>query len=235
MSSRNNRQRTSAPAADTPLDSGGGGNPQDNSSPQSQPLSFTVPTDLVDLPSRGQYYPSGHPLCGVDAIEMRHMTAREEDLLVSQTLIEKGVAIDRLLRNLVVDPNIDLGDLLTGDKNALIVAARISGYGPEYETALKCPACDVQQDFEFDLSQGFHAGAVGDKDELNEALEDVQVTDHGTFLIELPRCSHTVEVRLLTARQEEEIETRFSVIQFIDGHLEGTYYWSLRRNGQSNG
>ena len=89
------------------------------------------PTEMVTLPSKGLLYPEGNPLKKGE-IEMKYMTAREEDILTNQNLIENGTVIDKLLQSLIVTP-IDYGDLLIGDKNAVLVAARILGYGKDYE------------------------------------------------------------------------------------------------------
>ena len=89
------------------------------------------PTEMVTLPSKGLLYPEGSPLKKGE-IEMKYMTAREEDILTNQNLIENGTVIDKLLQSLIVTP-IDYGDLLIGDKNAVLVAARILGYGKDYE------------------------------------------------------------------------------------------------------
>ena len=104
-------------------------------------LSYVTPTEFVELPSRGQFYPADHPLHGKDVIEMRYMTAKDEDILTSPALLKKGIAIDRLLQNLVVDNNINPNNLLIGDKNAILLAARISGYGEEYPVTLQCNSC----------------------------------------------------------------------------------------------
>ena len=106
-----------------------------------QLLSFTRPTEFVDLPSKGLLYPVGHPLHGVETLEIKYMTAKEEDILTSKTLIRKGLVIDRLIRSVLVDQTIDPDDILIGDKNALILAIRITGYGESYETEISCPAC----------------------------------------------------------------------------------------------
>ena len=82
------------------------------------PLEFVAPTELVDIPSKGLLYPADHPLHGKEEIEIRYMTAKEEDILTSKTLLKKGVAIDRFLQNIIVDKNIKVNDLLIGDKNA---------------------------------------------------------------------------------------------------------------------
>jgi len=92
---------------------------------------FKLPTEVVELPSKGLLYPEGHPLAS-GTIEMKYMTAREEDILTNQNYIAKGMVIDKLLQSLIVT-KFDYNDLLVGDKNAILVAARILGYGADYE------------------------------------------------------------------------------------------------------
>ena len=134
------------------------------------------------------------------------MTAKEEDILASESLIRKGVAIDRMLQSLLIDNNLKVKDLLVGDKNALTVAARITGYGTEYTTRVTCPACNTVQEFEFDLDEQTTTGAAFDREELNEKLEGVEMTSNGTFLVELPKSSLTVELKMLTGADEEKLE-----------------------------
>ena len=90
------------------------------------------PSEIVDLPSKGLLYDKESPLAS-GTIEMKYMTAKEEDILTNQNYIERGVVIDKLLQALIVDKSIDYNSLLIGDKNALLVAARILGYGKDYE------------------------------------------------------------------------------------------------------
>jgi len=89
------------------------------------------PTEMVELPSRGLLYPKDSVLAE-GKIEMKYMTAREEDILTNQNYIQQGVVIDKLLQSLIVTP-INYGDLLVGDKNAILIASRILGYGKDYE------------------------------------------------------------------------------------------------------
>jgi hypothetical protein len=89
------------------------------------------PTEMVELPSKGLLYPKDSPLAA-GKIEMKYMTAREEDILTNQNYIQSGVVIDKLLQSLIVTP-ITYGDLLVGDKNAILIASRILGYGKDYE------------------------------------------------------------------------------------------------------
>lgn len=90
------------------------------------------PSEIVDLPSKGLLYSEDSPLKS-GTIEMKYMTAKEEDILTNQNYIQRGVVIDKLLQALIVDKKINYNELLTGDKNALLVAARILGYGKDYE------------------------------------------------------------------------------------------------------
>jgi hypothetical protein len=89
-----------------------------------------VPTETVDLPSKGLLYPKDNPLSS-GKIEMKYMTAREEDILTNANYISKGIVIDKLLESLIIT-NINYDDLITGDKNALLIAARVLGYGKDY-------------------------------------------------------------------------------------------------------
>jgi len=159
-------------------------------------FSFVVPTEFVELPSQGKYYPEGHPLHGQDTIEIRHMTAKEEDILTSQTLLKKGVALDRVLQNVIVDKRINADHMLVGDRNAAIVAMRISGYGSVYDTKVRCPSCGEQQQYKFNLGSAtlYHG----------ERMETLNVTDNanGTFDVELPRTQINVTFRLLTGHDE---------------------------------
>ena len=92
---------------------------------------FKFPTETVELPSKGFFYPKDHPL-KEGKVEMKYMTAKEEDILANANYIQQGVVLDKLLESLIISPKFNLEDLLVGDKNALLVAARILGYGSNY-------------------------------------------------------------------------------------------------------
>jgi len=110
-----------------------------------------VPTEIIDLPSRGYFYPEGHPLSS-GKIEMKYMTAKEEDILSSQNLIKQGVVIDKLLQSLIIT-RINYNELLTIDKNAVFIAARILGYGKDYEVEIACPSCGEKTKQVVDLQE----------------------------------------------------------------------------------
>jgi hypothetical protein len=168
-------------------------------------LSFVSPTEMVDLPSEGKYYQPGHPLHNETTIEIREMTAKEEDILTSQSLIQKGVVFDKLLKNIIVDARISQEHLLVGDKSAILVAARISAYGEMYETKTSCPNCYTEQDMSFDLRD---AGIKGPpdlaevSDEVGSAVRD---TGNGTFIVTLPKSQMDVEIKLITGDGERKI------------------------------
>jgi hypothetical protein len=128
------------------------------------------------------------------------MTAKDEDILTSQALLKNGLAIDRLVSNLIVDKNINPDDLLIGDKNALLVAARVSGYGADYTVQVSCPSCGTAQAHTFDLTE-FENNEGIQPDENSDS--GVAATDNGTFTAVLPRTGYTAEFRLFTAQDEK--------------------------------
>jgi hypothetical protein len=111
----------------------------------------SVPTEIVDLPSEGRFYPKDHPLRS-GKIEMRYMTAYDEDILTNASYIRNGVAIDRLLDELIVTPGVKFGDILNCDKDAMIIAARILSYGKDYDALITTPS-DKQLKVTIDLSK----------------------------------------------------------------------------------
>jgi len=101
------------------------------------------PTEIIQLPSKGKFYPEGHPLSN-GTVEMKYMTAREEDILTNQSYIKQGVVLDKLFKSLIVTP-FDYNDLLVGDKNAIMIAARVLGYGKDYEFEVMTPSGNKQK------------------------------------------------------------------------------------------
>ena len=197
---RNNQARTGAKKTSTAASEN---DPpvEPTAAPTKGTLSYVTPTEFVELPSGGRYYPPGHALYKQDTVEIRYMTARDEDILTSQTLLRKGLAIDRLLENLLINEEIQVNDLLVGDKSALILAARISGYGADYHTKVTCPGCNTAVDHSFDLSDvSLNPGTI-----VSEGVEEVEVTPHGTFVATLPKTQYKAEFRLLTGKDERHL------------------------------
>jgi len=156
------------------------------------------PTEEVTLPSKGLLYPSENPL-SKGVIEIKYMTAKEEDILTNQNYIQKGTVIDKLLKSLIVTP-IDYNDLLTGDKNAILIAARILGYGANYEFKYQ------DKDASVDLSE------LEDK-ELDESL----ITEgKNAFDFTLPFSKKSITFKLLTQADDTKIANELKGLKKID-------------------
>ncbi len=160
-------------------------------------LDFATPTEFVDLPSKGQYYPENHPLHGQDTVEIKFMTAKEEDILSSKTLIKQGVAIDRLLKSVIIDNRVNPDTLISGDRNAILVATRITGYGADYETKITCPSCMTSVDHSFDLGE---VDVITADDLEND--ESYEITEDGTILTTTPLSNIRVEMKMMTGKDE---------------------------------
>lgn len=158
-------------------------------------LGIEIPSALVPLPSRGMVYPVGSPLHGKEEVEIKGMTTEEEDILMSRALIKKGTVITELIRSCLMDPNIVVNDLLSGDRNALMVAVRITGYGQEYTPQVQCPSCETRQEYSINLS---------DLEIKPLELEPVAQGEN-RFAFTLPVTKKAVEFRFLTGKEEEEI------------------------------
>lgn len=161
-------------------------------------FNFVTPTEFVDLPSQGKLYPEGHILRNVDSVEIKYMTAKEEDILTSKSLLKKGKAIDRFLKSVVVDKRINIDDMFVGDRASLLVAARATGYGTEYNTSVVCPACTERTDWTFDLTE---ANTVG-PDNIHG---DATLTENGTIVVNLPKLGVNVECRFLNGHDEKRL------------------------------
>jgi hypothetical protein len=159
------------------------------------PMDFVTPTEFVELPSQGKY-PEGHPLHGKDTIEIRYMTAKDEDILTNRSLLKKGLALDRLIENVIVDKSINPRSLYMGDRNAIVIHTRASAYGTDYKVGMTCPACNEDSKFTFDLTK--FENFYGRFD------ESVDMVDNGdtTYTCVLPRTEIKARFRLLNGYDE---------------------------------
>ena len=158
---------------------------------------FNLPTEVIELPSKGLLYPEGHPLAE-GKVEIKYMTAKEEDILTNQNYIKNGSVIDRLLQSLIVT-KFDYNDLLTGDKNAIMIAARILAYGAKYDVTYN----GVDQ--EIDLS----------------TLENLPIDEslykrgENEFSYTLPHTKNNVTFKILTGHDERKIEAELKSLKKI--------------------
>ena len=160
-----------------------------------------LPTEVVELPSKGLLYPEGHPLRD-GKIEMKYMTAREEDILTNQSYIQKGIVLDKLLEALVVT-KINIKDLLVGDKNALLVACRILGYGKDYSFTYK------GEEYTIDLS-------LLENKELDESKITKGVNN---FNYTLPHSGTEITYKLLDGWDDNNIEKEIEGLKKLNKTL----------------
>jgi hypothetical protein len=159
---------------------------------------FKMPTEIVELPSKGLLYPEETELAKGE-IEMKYMTAREEDILTNQSYIRNGTVLDKLMKSLIVS-KINFDDLLIGDKNAIMVAARILGYGSEYS-------------FEHDgETQTVDLSQIENK-KLDESLFTSHVNE---FSFTLPHSKNHITFKLLTHKDEQDINRELEGLKKIN-------------------
>lgn len=160
---------------------------------------FSMPTEVVELPSKGLVYPETSPLTS-GKIEMKYMTAKEEDILTNQAYIQKGTVLDELLKSLIVTPNVKYEDLVVGDKNALLVAARILGYGKDYT-----------------FSYGGEEQTVDLSAVENKPIDESLFTPgKNEFEFTLPSTGVKITFKLLTGHDEKKINAELEGIKKIN-------------------
>lgn len=156
---------------------------------------FEIPVQSVPLPSGGVIYPVESAMHGRDEVSIKAMTAREEDILTSRALIKKGTVITELLKSAIVDEGFNPDIMLSGDRNALMITLRATGYGHEYKCEVDCPACGTRSKQAFDLSA------------LEIKKLDIEPVASGAnlFETELPVSKKKVRFKFLTGADEREM------------------------------
>jgi hypothetical protein len=198
--------------------------------------SYPFPTEVISLPSKGLCYPESNPLSKGE-ITIKLMTAKEEDILTSANLIRKGIHLDKLLESVVVEPGVNINDLLIGDKNAILVTSRLLAFGPEYNVTVNDPVEKEPVEVNVDLSK------IKVK-EINESL----LNRNNEYSYTLPVSKIPVKFKLLTHGDEiainkdveasektlktgNEITARYrKIITEIDGNREFGYISSFVSN-----
>lgn len=171
-----------------------------------------IPTETVTLPSKGLVYPETS-LLSKGEIEMRYMSAKDEDILTNINFIKQGTAIDKLLKSLIVTP-IDIDELIVGDKNAVLFSARILGYGKEYSFKFRNESLGRDDEYTADLT------ALKEK-EIDESLF---TKGKNEFKFTLPQSGNVITFKLLTGKDEKAIEAEIKGLQKADpnGAFENT-------------
>ena len=164
---------------------------------------YDFPTEVLDLPSEGKLYPKDHPLAS-GKITIKYMTAKEEDILSSQNLIKKGIVLDKLFESIIVD-RINPDDIIIGDKNAILLATRLLGYGPDYKFS-------------------FYSSVLGDIVEANIDLSKIKIKEVNTskfnntnnFEFITPIGKNKITFKILTHGDEKLIDKDIEALQKIN-------------------
>jgi hypothetical protein len=154
---------------------------------------FDFPTQVISLPSEGKVYAESNPL-SKGTLEIKYMTAREEDILADRNLINKGIVLQKLLESVVVQPGVSVDDLVIGDINAVYLATRMLGYGPDYDVEITDPFSGEKQKVTIDLS------AIQTKD-----IDYSRLNSQNRYELTLPVSKKKLIVRLLTHKDEKDI------------------------------
>ena len=158
---------------------------------------FKFPTEMVELPSKGLIYPKDHPLRS-GKVEMKYMTAKEEDILSNQNLIKKGVVLEKLLESLI-QGKFDTKSLSTGDKNAIFIASRILGYGKDYTFI------HGDEKITVDLS----------------TIESKPFDENGLINFTLPKSETNVKFKILSEKEEDDIKVEIKNLSKFKGKGSG--------------
>jgi len=161
----------------------------------SKALGFDIPVELTTLPSAGKLYPPDHPFHNSTGVQVRSMTAREEDLLTSSALHKSGQVINKLVESCLVNKSVKVDSLLTGDRDAILIALRVIGYGSEYKVKLECPECSENFSHTFQLNNL----------KIRPLGADPVKPNTNRFAYKLPLSKVNVEFKLLTCGEEREI------------------------------
>ena len=160
---------------------------------------FKFPSEEVELPSKGLVYPKENPLSS-GKIEIKYMTAKEEDILTNQAYIQKGNVLDKLIESLIINKDINYKDLILGDKNAVLVAARILGYGQSYKFELRGEEHDV------DLSEV-----------KNKEIDESKFTQgENSFSFKLPHSGNDITYKILNGHDESKIEAELRGLKKVN-------------------
>ena len=152
--------------------------------------SFQFPTEIISLPSKGLVYAESNPLSKGE-VTIKLMTAKEEDIITNQNLIRKGLHLDKLLESVVVEPGVNINDLVLGDKNAILITSRILAFGTEYDVTINDPVDNEPASVTIDLSK------IKIKD-----IDESKLNRNNEYEFILPKSKTPIKFKLLTHGDE---------------------------------
>lgn len=166
-------------------------------------LDFDNITEMVELPSGGEYY--DNPNLAKGGVEIYSMTARHEEMLSNSDLIKEGIIFDRLLEELLVS-DVNHLEMYMADRNAVLVAARKTAFGPRYSSKITCLSCTKKFDDEIDLDNDLVLESFTKEGKYKE--RSFHINDAGRLIAELPNTGHEVEVQFLTGEDEQKLKDK---------------------------
>tara|TARA_B100001093_G_scaffold477191_1_gene504237 strand:- start:18715 stop:19515 length:801 start_codon:yes stop_codon:yes gene_type:complete len=167
---------------------------------------WEVPQELVPIPSEGKIYDPNSTLYGKKTVQIKAMTAKEEDILTSQAFLKEGTVIENLIKSCLIDDTFDVNDLINGDRNAILVSVRITGYGGEYAVVHGCAKCSSKNNVDVDL------GSLAIKRLQIEPVEEGK----NLFIYELPVTKKNVVFKFLTGKDEKDEEVRVKRMEALN-------------------
>jgi hypothetical protein len=176
---------------------------------------FTVPTEIIDLPSKGLIYPKENALSS-GQVEMKYMTAKEEDILTNVNLLRQGLAIEKMLKSLIKSP-VNYEDLTLGDRNGLLIAARILAYGKDYSFMYKNPSTNEEERVSIDLQNLKY-----------KELDWTLFNNKNEFEFKLPKSGNTVTFKILTVEGDKKIDEEIKGVKKNLGIEAGTVSTRLK-------
>ena len=172
---------------------------------------WEVPIETVPLPSQGLVYDPDSRLYKVKSLDIKAMTAHEEDILTSPALMKKGETIRTLIKSCLIDKSVDTNKMLLGDRNALMISIRVTGYGPDYKAIFDCPKCNHTSSDTVDLS------------ELSINFLELEPTEKGlnSFEFTLPVTKKKITFKFMTVGEEKELtQAREAMNKHFDSPIE---------------
>jgi hypothetical protein len=179
--------------------------PGNQSNPVTQKQESSFPTEVINLPTKGWFYPESSPLSS-GQLELKVMTAKEEDILTSKNLIQKGLVLDKLLQSLIVDKTIKSEEMFNCDRNAAFLAIRRLAYGDDYKANVTCTKCGVDNEISIDLGK------------MDNKPFDFSKYEKGKneFEFQLPISKKHITFKLLTKKDEDNIDNELKALAKIN-------------------
>jgi hypothetical protein len=153
-------------------------------------------TFLLDLPTKGLFYPENHPFYKKETVEIKMMTTKEEEILTNPSYVEKGVTVEKLLESIVLEEGFQANEIFETDKLAILIGARIDAYGEDYPAAMTCISCEKEYTVDINLSKIL----------ANREESEIEKTDNNSLIVELPKSKKVVEFRVLLPSEISSIE-----------------------------